>query len=167
MRMPLIQFFEVLYFHLQEPGSAHRHNGVYQQANSSVQNSLTKAVRSFRILHQRKRSKSRIALNIPVLEILVVVQASLIAGNPVEITHINSVAALLVGEQCFIHLLTVPDADDLDGVIRFEQTGHSLRQGFDGASRCFLYQNIAAAAVLEGKQLTMFMAPVTPGKEAK
>ena len=43
------------------------------------------------------------------------------------------------------------DTDDLDLMAGIEQAGYSLCQGFDGAGRCLLHQNIAADTVFKGK----------------
>ena len=86
--------------------------------------------------------RQRIALFVAILEVFIVIKTTLIAGHPIEITHVNGTGTFLVGEQRFIHLLTVADTDNLNLMVGSKQTGDSLCQGLNGAGRGLLYQNI-------------------------
>ena len=94
----------------------------------------------------------RIAILVAVLEVFIVVEIPLVAGDTVEVAHIGGVGALLVGEQRLVQLLAVANADDPNLGIGSKQLADRLRQRFDGASRCFLHQNIAGGTVLEGEE---------------
>ena len=95
----------------------------------------------------------RIALGVALAEILVVVQAALVAGHTVEIAEVHRVGAFLVGEERLVHLFAEADADHLDlGLVAAEQLADRLRLRLDGACRGLLHEDVAGDAVFEGEQ---------------
>ena len=66
-----------------------------------------------------------VALGIALIEVLVVVEAALVAGDAVEVAHVDGTGALLVGQQGLVHLLTVTDTDDLNLMAGSKQTGNA------------------------------------------
>ena len=97
--------------------------------------------------------RERVAFRIALAKILVVVQATLVAGHAVEVAEVDGVGAFLVGQKRLVHLFAVADTDDLDGVlVAAEQFANSFGLGLDSASRSLLHQNVARHAVLESEQ---------------
>lgn len=95
----------------------------------------------------------QVALRVALLEILIVVEAAVVAGNAVEVAEIDGARAFFVGEQRFVHLLAMADADDADVLLpAAKELAHGLGLRLDRAGGCLLYQNIAARAVLEGEE---------------
>ena len=103
------------------------------------------------------------ALDIAFLEELVVVQVTVVGRHGIEVTHINGLGGFFLGEEGFVHLLAVADADDTDfgfpsTLLRagrrlvLEQLDDGLGLGLDGAGGGFLDQDVAILAVLEGKE---------------
>lgn len=87
---------------------------------------------------------------VALLEILVVIQAALVARDAVEVPHVDRVRAFLVREERFVHLLAVPDSDYADFVIRrMEELAYGARERLDCARGRFLDHNIARLRVLE------------------
>ena len=94
-----------------------------------------------------------IALLIAFLEELIIVQATVVRRYAVEVAHVHSLGAFLVGEQSFVHLLTVTDTDSLNlALVATEQLTHSLGLGLDGTSGSLLDQQVAILTMLKGKQ---------------
>ena len=95
----------------------------------------------------------QVALRVALLEILIVVEAAVVAGNAVEVAEIDGARAFFVGEQRFVHLLAMADADDADVLLpAAKELAHGLGLRLDRAGGCLLHQNIAARAVLEGEE---------------
>ncbi len=95
----------------------------------------------------------RVAFRIALAEVLVVVEAALVARHAVEVTKIDGMSAFLVREERFVHLFAVTDADDLDGLfIATEEFADRLCLSLYCASRSLLHQDVAARAVLESEQ---------------
>lgn len=95
-------------------------------------------------------------LYISLFEVLVVVQIAVICRNSVEVTHIYGLGSFFLGEEGFVHLLTVADANHADlgsiGRLVLEQLDDGLCLGLDGAGGGFLDQDVAILAVLEGEE---------------
>ena len=51
------------------------------------------------------------ALDIALLEILIVIQVTVVSRNSIEVTHVNGLGGFFLGEEGFVHLLSVADAD--------------------------------------------------------
>ena len=58
--------------------------------------------------------RERVAFRVALAEVLVVIQAALVARNAVEVPEVDGVGAFLVGQERLVHLFAVADADDLD-----------------------------------------------------
>ena len=92
-------------------------------------------------------------LRVALLEELVVVQTTVVGGYTVEVAHILGLGALLLGEQCLIHLLTVADADHFDILLlTSEELANGLSLGLDGAGRSFLHEDVTVVAMLESEE---------------
>ena len=92
-------------------------------------------------------------LRVALLEELVVVQSAVVSGYTVEVAHILGLGALLLGEQCLIHLLSVADADDFDILLlASEELANGLGLGLDRASRGFLYEDVTVVSMLESEK---------------
>ena len=74
-----------------------------------------------------------VALGVAVLEIFVVVQVPLVAGDAVEIAQIDSVGTFLVGQQRLVHLFAVADADDLD-LFRVDSACYDIKIAKEGTA---------------------------------
>lgn len=74
------------------------------------------------------------ALDIAVLEVFVVVEVAVVGRHTVEVAHVLCLGTLLVGEQGFVHLLAMTDADDLDVLfVPAEEFAHGFGLRLDGA----------------------------------
>ena len=94
-----------------------------------------------------------VTLSIALLEVLVVVETSVVAGNAVKIAEIDGARAFLVGEERLVHLLPVANADDADILLpAAKELTHGLGLRLDRAGGRLLHQDIAARAVLEGEE---------------
>lgn len=92
-------------------------------------------------------------LGVALLEELVIVQTAVVSGYTVEVAHVLGFGALLLGEQCLIHLLSMADADHFDILLlASKELANSLSLGLDGASGGFLYEDIAVVSVLESEE---------------
>ena len=56
----------------------------------------------------------RLLYTTPVFEIFIIVQVSLIAGNSIEIAHINGISTLFIGQKSLVNLLPVADTNHVD-----------------------------------------------------
>ncbi len=87
------------------------------------------------------------------LEELVVVEAAVVGGHAVEVAQVDSLGALLVGQQRLVELFAVADADDLDVLLAAsEELADGLGLRGDGAGGSLLHQDVAVLAVLEGEE---------------
>ena len=90
-----------------------------------------------------------------VLEELVVVQVTRVAGNPVVAAHVYRARHLLPRDEGLVELLAVPGADDLHlrlAVLRVDLGVYllqRLRQRGQGRRRGLLHEQVAVVAVLE------------------
>ena len=92
-------------------------------------------------------------LGVALLEELVIVQTAVVSGYTIEVAHILGLGALLLSEQCLVHLLSVADADHFDILLlATEELANSLGLGLDRASGGFLYEDIAVVSVLESEE---------------
>ena len=92
-------------------------------------------------------------LGVALLEELVVVQTTVVSGYTVEVAHILGLGALLLGEQCLIHLLSVADADHFDILfLASEELANGLGLGLDRAGRGFLYEDVTVVSMLESEE---------------
>lgn len=92
-------------------------------------------------------------LGVALLEELVIVQTAVVSGYTVEVAHVLGFGALLLGEQCLIHLLSVADADDFDILLlASEELANGLGLSLDRAGRGFLYEDIAVVSMLESEE---------------
>lgn len=92
-------------------------------------------------------------LGVALLEELVVVKSAVVSRYTVEVAHILGLGALLLSEQCLVHLLSVADADHFDILLlATEELANSLGLGLDRASGGFLYEDIAVVSVLESEE---------------
>ena len=95
-------------------------------------------------------------LGVAILEVLVVIQVTVVCRHCIEITHINSLGGFFLGEEGFVHLLAMTDSNHADfrsiGRLVLEQLDDGLGLGLDGACGCFLDQDVAILAVLEGEE---------------
>ena len=90
---------------------------------------------------------------VAVLEILVVVEVTVVGRDAVEVAHVFSLGALLLGEEGLVHLLTVADADDPDVLLpAAEEFTHGLRLRAYGAGRGLLDEDVTVLPVLEREQ---------------
>ena len=86
-------------------------------------------------------------------EVLVVIEGAVVGRYTVEVAHINCLGALLVGQQGLIHLLTMPDADDLDVfLLTTEELANGFGLSLDGAGRSLLNEDVTILAMLEGEE---------------
>ena len=84
---------------------------------------------------------------------LVVVQVAVIGRNTVKVPHILGLGALFLGQEGLVHLLTVPDTNDLDILLlATEELTDGLGLDLDGAGGGFLDEDVAVLAVLEGEE---------------
>ena len=94
-----------------------------------------------------------IAALVAFFEILVVIQATVVGGNTVEITHVDGFGTFLVGKQGFVHLFAVADANHFDVLfLAAKQLADGFRLGLDGAGGGFFDEEIAVFAMLEGEE---------------
>ena len=94
-----------------------------------------------------------VAVFVAFFEVFVVVQATVVGGDTVEIAHVDGFGAFLVGKQGFVHLFAVADADDLDFLfLAAKELTNGFRLGLDGAGRGFFDEEIAVFAMLEGEE---------------
>ena len=94
-----------------------------------------------------------VAALVAFFEILVVIQATVVGRDTVEIAHVDGFGTFLVGKQRFVHLFAVADADDLDFLfLAAKQLTDGFCLGLDGAGRGLFDEEVAVFAVLEGKQ---------------
>ena len=92
-------------------------------------------------------------LGVALLEELVVVKSAVVSRYTVEVAHILGLGALLLGEQCLIHLLSVADADHFDILLlASEELANGLGLGLDRAGRSFLHEDVTVVAMLEGEE---------------
>ena len=93
------------------------------------------------------------ALLVPLGEKLVVIQAAVVGGDPVEVPHVLRLGAFLVGEEGLVELFAVADADDPD-ILLFaaEQLAHRLRLGLDGAGGGLLDKEVSVLSMLKGEE---------------
>ena len=93
------------------------------------------------------------SLLITLREEFIVIERAVVGRNTVEVPHIDCLRALFVGQEGFVHLLTMTDTNDLD---IFFLTAKEFANGFslslDGAGGSFLDEDIAVLAVLEGEK---------------
>ena len=76
-----------------------------------------------------------------------------VGRDAVEVTHIFGLGTFLLGKKCFVHLLSVTDADDLDVFfLASEEFAYGLCLSLDGAGRSFLYKDISVLSVLKCKE---------------
>ena len=95
----------------------------------------------------------QVALSIPLFEVFVIVKTAVVGGNAVEVAEIDRAGAFFVGQQRFVHLFAVADADDPDVLfLPAEQFAHRLRLRLDRARRRFLDEYVPARAVFEREQ---------------
>ena len=95
----------------------------------------------------------QVALSIPLFEVFVIVKTAVVGGNAVEVAEIDRAGAFFVGQQRFVHLFAVADADDTDVLfLPAEQFAHRLRLRLDRARRRFLHENVPARAVFKCEQ---------------
>ena len=93
------------------------------------------------------------ALDVTLDKVLVVVQVAVVGGDSVEVAHVDGLRGLFLGQEGFVHLLAVADADDLDLLLlAAEELAHRLGLGLDGASGGLLDQDVAVLAMLEREQ---------------
>lgn len=107
-----------------------------------------------------------VALFVAFLEEFVVIEAAVVGRYAIEVAHIDCLGAFFVGEEGFVHLLSVADADDFDGVLEtlcafafeaaacllFEELAYGFCLGLDGAGGSFLDEDVAILAVFEGEE---------------
>lgn len=92
-------------------------------------------------------------LGVALFEELIVVQTTVVGGHAVEVAHVLGFGALLLGEQCLVHLLSMADADHFDILLlASKELANSLSLGLDGAGRSFLHEDIAVVSVLESEE---------------
>ena len=92
-------------------------------------------------------------LGVALLEELVVVQSAVVSGYTVEVAHVLGLGALLLGEQCLIHLLSVADADHFDILLlASEERANGLSLSLDRAGRGFLYEDVTVVSMLESEE---------------
>lgn len=92
-------------------------------------------------------------LGVALLEELVIVQTAVVSGYTVEVAHILGLGALLLGEQCLVHFLSVADADHFDILLlASKELANGLSLGLDRASGGFLHEDIAVVAMLESEE---------------
>ena len=90
---------------------------------------------------------------VAVLKVLVVVEVAVVRRDAVEVAHVFSLGALLLGEEGLVHLLPVADADDPDVLLpAAEEFTHGLRLRAYGAGRGFLDEDVTVLPVLEREQ---------------
>ena len=95
----------------------------------------------------------QVALGVPLLEVFVIIEAAVVGGDAVEIAEIDRAGAFFVGQQRFVHLFAVADADDPDVLfLPAEQFAHRLRLRLNRTRRRFLHENVPARAVFEREQ---------------
>ena len=93
------------------------------------------------------------ALSVALLEILVVIQVAVVGRDSVEVAHVLGLCAFFLGEEGFVHLLAVADADDLDVfLLAAEEFADGLGLGLDGAGRGFLDEDVAVLPMLEREE---------------
>ena len=92
-------------------------------------------------------------LGVSFFEELVVVEVTVIGRDSIEVAHINGLGSFFLGEEGFVHLLSVTDADDFDFfLLASEEFTNSLSLGLDCAGRSFLDEDVSVASVLEGEE---------------
>lgn len=92
-------------------------------------------------------------LGVALLEELVIVQTAVVSGYTVEVAHVLGLGALLLGEQCLVHFLSVADTDHFDVLLlASEELANGLGLGLDRAGRSFLHEDVTVVAMLEGEE---------------
>ena len=93
------------------------------------------------------------SLGVALGEVLVVVQAAVVSRDAVEVAHVLCLRALLLGQECLVHLLPVPDAYHPDVLLpAAEELAHRLGLCLYGAGRGLLHEDVAVLPVLEREQ---------------
>lgn len=86
-------------------------------------------------------------------EVFVVVEGTVVGWDTVEVAHVFGFGALFVGEEGFVHLFAVADADDLNVFfLATEELAYGFGLGLDGAGWGFLYEDVTVLAVFEGEE---------------
>ena len=94
-----------------------------------------------------------VAVFVAFFEVFVVVQPSVVGGDAVEVAHVDGFGALLVGEEGFVHLFAVADANDLDFLfLAAKKLTDGFRLGLDGTGGGLFDKEVAVFAVLEGEE---------------
>ena len=70
---------------------------------------------------------NRCALDIALLEVLIVIQVAVVGRDGVEVAHVDGLRRLLLRQERLVHLFAVADADDLDFLlVATEEFAHGL-----------------------------------------
>ena len=103
------------------------------------------------------------AFGVAFFEEFVVVEVAVVGRDAVEVAHVFGLGAFFFGEEGFVHLLAVADADDFDLGKRFrvkpgmrglvlEEVSDGFGLGLDGAGGGFLDEDVAILPVFEGEE---------------
>ncbi len=92
-------------------------------------------------------------LGVALGEVFVVVEGAVVGGDAVEVAEVFGLGAFFPGQESFVHLLAVSDADNLDVLfLASEELTDGLGLGLDGAGGGFLDEDVAVLAVFEGEE---------------
>ena len=89
-------------------------------------------------------------LAVSVGEVLVIVQVTVVGGNPVEVAKVQGMGAFFICKESLIHLLPVPDTDGPDFALCMKELLHRLGEITYGAGRRLLHQNVPGVCMLVG-----------------
>ena len=93
------------------------------------------------------------AFGVAFFEEFVVVEVAVVGGDAVEVAHVFGLGAFFFGQEGFVHLLAVADADDFDVFfLAAKELAHRFGLGLDGAGGGFLHEDVAVLAVFEGEE---------------
>ena len=91
-------------------------------------------------------------LGITLSEELVIVQTTVISWYTIKVAHILGLGAFFVGEESFVHLLAMADANDLNILLlATKELADSFSLCLDGTSWSLLNEDITVLTMLEGK----------------
>ena len=89
----------------------------------------------------------RITFCVPLIEVLIVIQPAIIARDSIEIAEVDSMGALLVGKERFVHFFAVSNTYNFNGIlVAAKQLANGFRLHFQRTRRRLLHEDIAALA---------------------